>query len=74
MPDIILPTRVKSLTARRRSVDAPSAADVPTVNPAVARDPGLRVPSGAFGGGIGEGLEVPSARRCRAYPRICKGR
>ncbi len=58
MPDIILPKRVKSLTARRRSVSAPNAADVPTINPAVARDPGLDVPAGAFGGGLGEGLEV----------------
>jgi hypothetical protein len=57
MPDIILPKRVPALLTRRRSVDASTAADVPTVNPAVARDPGLNVPSGAFGGGIGEGLE-----------------
>ena len=40
MADIILPTRVKSLTARRRSVDAPSAADVPTAGfrPRLATD------------------------------------
>ena len=43
------------------TVDAPTAADVGTVDPAVARDPGLRVPDGAFGGGIGEGLETVGA-------------
>jgi hypothetical protein len=58
MPDIILPRRIPGLTTRRRSVDSPAAADVPTINPAVARDPGLNVPDGAFGGGLGEGLEV----------------
>ena len=44
MPDIILPRRTKGLTRRRRSVDAPSAADVPTGEPenrvAAARVPG----------------------------------
>jgi len=50
MPDITLPRRAPGLTTRRRSVAAPTAADVPVVNPAVARDPGLDVPKGAFGG------------------------
>jgi hypothetical protein len=58
MPDIILPKRVPALVTRRRSVDAPTAGDVPTIDPAVARDPGLKVPRGAFGSGLGEGLEV----------------
>jgi len=56
MPDIILPRRIPALTSRRRSVDAPTAGNVPTINPAVARDPGLNVPKGAFGGGIGAGF------------------
>jgi len=58
MPDITLPRRAPGLTTRRRSVAAPTAADVPVVDPAVARDPGLVVPEGAFGGGFGEGLET----------------
>ena len=47
MPDSIVPKRVRALATRRRSVDAPTATDVPTVNPAAARDPGLDVPAGA---------------------------
>jgi len=50
MPDITLSRRAPGLTTRRRSVAAPTTADVPTINPAVARDPGLDVPKGAFGG------------------------
>jgi len=63
MPDIILSTRVKALATRRRSVKAPTTADVPTINLAVARDSCLNVPARAFGGGIGEGLEKEKERQ-----------
>lgn len=57
MADILLPRRVNSGATRRQSARAPSAENVSEVSPAIARDPGLSVPRGAFGGGIGEGLE-----------------
>jgi len=59
MPDITLPRRAPSLTTRRRSVAAPTAADVPTINPAVARVPGLDVPKGALGGeAVGAAIDL----------------
>jgi hypothetical protein len=70
MPDIILPKRIPALVTRRRSVDAPTAANLPTINPAVARDPGLTVPDGAFGGGIGEGLETFGAALSEASEEV----
>ena len=59
MPDSVPPRRAGPSPTRRRSMNAPTVGTVPTVNPAVTRYPGLGVPGGAFGGGIGEGLETP---------------
>jgi len=59
---IELPARIPNSERSRRGVALPSAADVPTVR--LASDPGVKlaspninVPSGAFGGAVGQGLQ-----------------
>ena len=55
MPDIILPRRSSGGRRRSRPARPIDASNVPQAG--LARDPGLNVPKGAFGGGIGEGLD-----------------
>lgn len=55
MADIVLPRRTTEFGPRTQTARVPSAADVQDVR--VASDPGLRVPAGAFGGGLAVGGE-----------------
>jgi len=56
MGEIRLPSRsVAAPRSRRRSAAPLDAGDIPQTP--IARDPGLQIPQGAFGGGIGEAME-----------------
>ena len=78
MADLQLPARSGSASGNRapRGQQLPDAGDVSTVNPAVARDPGVRVSSEAFGAtqgralqGAGQGLDQISGAFAAAGER-----
>lgn len=61
MADITLPHRNPSTGTRPPGIALPTAQDVPTVNPAIARDPGVSAPAGAFDTGGAGLIDVANA-------------
>lgn len=68
MPDIIRPRHAPALATRHGSNEAHSAADVPTITPVSACDPGLTVPDVAIKSLLGRAITGAATDHIAATP------